>query len=149
MLHGSNVQRSILLNLSRLHCHLCHVEAGILPDAKRIDFRGVESPRDFLERVGRSPVNRGLFACTISCARMGALDPHKMPACFADHQIESRRCNLFNVRPAVAKWLSRRVHTVREDAPAPQEHRMQFQACPPGVVTTTSTKLGSDTATIS
>jgi hypothetical protein len=124
-----NVQRRVLLDLAGLQCDLRDVEAGILRDLNRLQLGGVESPRDSLKRARQSSIGRVFLRQPKPPSRTGALHPHEMPSCLANHPIENRCRHLLHERPVIANGLPERLQTIRKHAPIAQENGMQLHVC--------------------
>ncbi len=109
ILHDSNVQRCVPLNLEGLYSDIRDLKSRVLCDLKRIKLRGIESLCYSLERKGQGAADRRFFRKPDASSGTGILQPHEMPASPADHGVENERRDLFNNGPGFVDGLQAEV----------------------------------------
>lgn len=123
-----DIQRSVSLNPSSLHCYVRDAEAWIIRDPKRIKFSSIKSRGDSLKCASQGLVSCTLFCSSEASSGTGPLNPNEMPTRAPDHRIESGRFDLFNLSPVLAERYSRRIHVIWQDATVAKEDRMPRHA---------------------
>src|SRR5579863_1820166 len=123
------VKRGLLLYVSGMKSHFCDLEAQERSDIHRAEFGCVEPPPDLIKRSNQSPMNRGLQRYAQPSGRMRSCNPHKVPACAPDAEIQLGDQGSVGFSPSFAKRHLVQTGSLRQDTPFAQKHRMQLHGC--------------------
>ncbi len=127
---GRAIQRGLFLNLPRLQRDGCDIETEVHGHLHRIEFGGIEPPRDSFERTTQRVGSRAGAGTAKAPTGAGIRNPHEVPSGLADHGIEHQRRKILDPGPVAAHGLPQRIQTVGKHTAVAQKNRMQLQACP-------------------
>ena len=105
-----------MLNLAGLNRNPCNVKPWIFCNLNEVEFRGVALTRDHSKGAPHRSMGCILSRNAQASAGARAIHTDIVPSGMSDHRIEHRRREFFNMRPAIAKRLPKRIQITREDA---------------------------------
>jgi len=100
-----NLQRSELLDLSRLQYDGSNVKAQISLGLNGNQLRSVVLPRHMFEGARQRSPGGVRHCCPKPSVAKGTMDTQEMPTHAANHRIKNRRCDLRNNRPVFANRI--------------------------------------------